>query len=328
MELMRLTNSGTEATMMALAVSKVCTRRSKILVFAGAYHGGALSFAGSGGKGSEVNVGAPHEYLIATYNDLGSVRALLRRPEDRSDVAAIIVEPMMGSGGAIPASEEFLRGLREVANEVGAVLIFDEIMTSRMHRGGGIQSQLPMAMRPDLTTLGKYLGGGMSFGAFGGKKSIMDLFDPRRPDALAHAGTFNNNVLTMAAGRAGLEQVFTPERAAQLHEKGDVLRKRLQDVGQGTLLKVTGYGSIMCFHFISTPAEDIKSHKDLADADSTPAGLLHLFLLKRGYYIARRGFVALSLALSDADFDGFVQAVADFVWEYRHLLDNGHRSKL
>lgn len=162
---MRLTNSGTEATMMALAVSKVCTRRSKILVFAGAYHGGALSFAGSGGKGSEVNVGAPHEYLIATYNDLGSVRALLRRPEDRSDVAAIIVEPMMGSGGAIPASEEFLRGLREVANEVGAVLIFDEIMTSRMHRGGGIQSQLPMAMRPDLTTLGKYLGGGMSFGS-------------------------------------------------------------------------------------------------------------------------------------------------------------------
>lgn len=166
-------------------------------------------------------------------------------------------------------------------------------------------------------------------GAFGGKKAIMDLFDPRKPNALAHAGTFNNNVLTMAAGRAGLEQVFTPERAAQLHQQGDSLRKRLQDVCQGTMLEVTGYGSIMCFHFIRTPAAHVKSHKDLTDADSTLGGLLHLFLLDKGYYIANRGFVALSLALDDADLDGFVNAVAEFAQAYKYLLiGQGYRSKV
>ena len=157
-------------------------------------------------------------------------------------------------------------------------------------------------------------------GAFGGKTSIMSLFDPRNPNALAHAGTFNNNVLTMAAGRAGLEQVFTPQRAAQLHERGELLRQRLQEVSKGTKLEITGYGSIMCFHFIGTPAAQVKSHKDLADANSTLAGLLHLFLLERGFYVARRGFVALSLALDQNDLDGFVEAVAVFVRTYKHLL--------
>ncbi|EME41034.1 hypothetical protein DOTSEDRAFT_91075 [Dothistroma septosporum NZE10] len=324
MDLMRFTNSGTEATLMALAVAKMFTGKKKIVVFANAYHGGAFSFAG--GKSSAVN--APHEYLIATYNDLSSVEGLLREERNRGDVAAIIVEPMMGSGGAIPADLEFLRGLRRIADNVGAVLVFDEVMTSRMHSGGGIQSQLEDAERPDLTTLGKYLGGGMSFGAFGGRRGIMELFDPRNPNALAHAGTFNNNVLTMAAGRAGLEHVFTPQRAAQLHEQGELLRKRLQDVCQGTILEVTGLGSIMCFHFIRTPATQVKSHKDLLGADATLSGLLHLFLLERDFYIARRGFVALSLALDFADVDGFVNAVTKFIQTYRQLIVEKNSCKL
>lgn len=226
----------------------------------------------------------------------------------------------MGSGGAIPAQTVFLKGLREVASEAGAVLVFDEVMTSRMHRGGGIQSQLPLALRPDLTTLGKYLGGGMSFGAFGGKREIMALFDPRTKGGLAHAGTFNNNVLTMAAGRAGLERVFTSERAEQLHERGEELRRRLQDVSRGTLLKITGYGSIMCFHFTRTAASDVQSKDDLEDDDPTLAGVLHLFLLERGFYIARRGFIALSLALNGRDLDALVQAVATFVVDFAPLL--------
>lgn len=157
-------------------------------------------------------------------------------------------------------------------------------------------------------------------GAFGGSEAIMSLFDPRRPDALAHAGTFNNNVLTMAAGRAGLEQVFTPERAQQLHSSGDGLRRTLSKIGKDTLMQVTGLGSIMCFHFTRTPASEIKSHKDIADSDGKLSGLLHLFLLEKGFYIARRGFLALSLALIDGELDAFVQAVADFVQEYRSLL--------
>lgn len=157
-------------------------------------------------------------------------------------------------------------------------------------------------------------------GAFGGKEAIVSMFDPRRPDAVAHAGTFNNNVLTMAAGRAGLEQVSTPERAQQLHARGDQLRQRLNELGQGTLMQVTGVGSIMCFHFTRSPAAAIKSHADIADANSVLAGLLHLFLLEKGFYIARRGFLALSLALSEEELEGFVQAVRQFVQEYRSLL--------
>lgn len=148
----------------------------------------------------------------------------------------------------------------------------------------------------------------------------MSLFDPRRHDALAHAGTFNNNVLTMAAGRGGLEQVFTPGRAQQLHSRGDDLRKILNELGKDTLMQVTGLGSIMCFHFTKTPAAEIASHKDIADSDSVLSGMLHLFLLEKGFYIARRGFLALSLALTDQELNAFVDAVAEFVREYRALL--------
>lgn len=181
-DLLRFTNSGTEATLMALSAAKAYTGRGKILVFDGGYHGGAFTFKDM--KSSVVN--APHEYLIATYNDLHSVHRLLQA--NKNAVAAILVEPMMGSGGAIPPVMGFLEGLRKAATDAGSVLIFDEVMTSRMHAGGGIQSQLPAAAAPDMTTLGKYIGGGMSFGAFGGKKAIMELFDPRKPGALQHAG--------------------------------------------------------------------------------------------------------------------------------------------
>ncbi|KAK4494260.1 hypothetical protein PRZ48_014558 [Zasmidium cellare] len=323
-ELMRFTNSGTEANLMALAAAKIATGKKKIVVFANGYHGGTFLFAG--GKSSSINV--PHEYLIATYNDLESVYELIRKPENKENVAAIIVEPMMGSGGCIPADRRFLEGLRKAADESKAVLIYDEVMTSRSHSGGGIQSQLPMELRPDLTSLGKYIGGGMSFGAFGGKRSIMDIFDPRHPDSIKHAGTFNNNVLTMAAGRVGLEQVFTPYRAQQLHATGDKLRQRLQDIGRGTLMKVTGVGSIMGIHFTRTVLEDIKSHKDIVDSDATLSNLLHLFLLDRGFYIARRGFIALSLALTESDLDGFAKTVQDFVTEHRQILGVDSSAKL
>ncbi len=188
MELIRFTNSGTEATLMALSAAKAYTDRSKILVFDGGYHGGAFTF--KNGKSSVVN--APHDYLIARYNDLPSVYALLDDDANRQQVAAIIVEPMMGSSGAIPPVAKFLEGMRHLATAAGAVLIFDEVMTSRMHAGGGIQSQLSASIRPDMTTLGKYIGGGMSFGAFGGKREIMELFDPRKPNALSHAGEYDH----------------------------------------------------------------------------------------------------------------------------------------
>ena len=317
MDLVRFTNSGTEATLMAVAAAKVFTRKNKILVFSGGYHGGAFSF--KAGVSSPVN--APHEYLIARYNDLGSVRELAEREENRGDLAAIIVEPMIGSGGAIPGSREFLMGLRDVADERGAVLVFDEVMTSRMYDGSGVQSILPSSSRPDLMTLGKWIGGGMSFGAFGGKREIMEMFDPRKgPDSLAHAGTFNNNVLTMAAGRVGLEEIFTPGRAMELHARGVELIGESREVAKGTLMKWTGLGSIMNVTFTTTPVGEIGCPEDFGEPVRELGDLLHLFLLERGFYIARRGFVSLSLVLTEEDLAGFVGAVREFVEEHKDLL--------
>jgi glutamate-1-semialdehyde 2,1-aminomutase len=316
-DLVRFTNSGTEATLMALAAAKVYTRKNKILVFGGAYHGGAFSFK----EGVSGPVNAPHEYLIARYNSLESVRELVEREENADDLAAITVEPMIGSGGAIPASHEFLRSLRGIANSRGAVLIFDEVMTSRMYDGSGVQGILPEASRPDLTILGKWIGGGMSFGAFGGRREIMEMFDPRKgPSSLAHAGTFNNNVLTMAAGRVGLEEIFTPARARELHERGERLIGELREVAVGTLMRWTGLGSIMNVTFTTTPVEEIRCSEDFGEPVKELGDLLHLFLLEQGYYIARRGFVSLSLALTNEDLAGFVDAVREFVEEHKDLL--------
>lgn len=315
-KLLRFTNSGTEATLMALAVAKVFTARKKILVFSGGYHGGAFAFKGA--ESSPVN--APHEYLIARYNSLDSVRELVERPENRDDLAAIIVEPMIGSGGAIPGDHSFLKGLREIANERNAVLVYDEVMTSRLYGGSGVQSQMAEKDRPDLTTLGKWIGGGMSFGAFGGREEIMALFDPRRQGSLAHAGTFNNNILTMKAGRVGVEKIFTPERAQELHDRGEELRTKLQEISKGSLMKWTGLGSIMNVAFTATPLEQIKCPEDFGKPSTDLGDLLHLYLLERGFYMARRGFIALSLVLTDEDLAGFVDAVRGFLEQHQQLF--------
>jgi glutamate-1-semialdehyde 2,1-aminomutase len=196
LDLVRFTNSGTEANLMALALAVATTGRRKVLVFRGGYHGGVLTF---GETPSPVTV--PHEWVLADYDDVPGTRALLR--EHGPELAAVLVEPMLGAGGCVPAGQEFLEMLRAETRESGAVLVFDEVMTSRLSPGG---LQQVTGVLPDLTTLGKYLGGGLSFGAFGGRADLMAAYDPTRPGALFHAGTFNNNVLTMSAGIAGLEQ--------------------------------------------------------------------------------------------------------------------------
>jgi glutamate-1-semialdehyde 2,1-aminomutase len=300
-ELVRFTNSGTEANLMALAAATVFTRRRKILVFDGAYHGGVLSFTSAV---SPVNV--PHAFVRATYNDIDSTLSAVEA--HAPELAAILVEPMLGSGGCIPADPEFLAALRRAASDRAILLIFDEVMTSRLSPGGRQQA---LNIVPDMTTLGKYLGGGLSFGAFGGRRDVMEQFDPRRPGALPHAGTFNNNVLTMAAGVAGLTKVFTPEAAQALNGRGDALRTRLNGVCQrhGARLQFTGLGSLMSAHATGRP---IRTPADVADDDPGVQALFFFDMLNRGVYLARRGFVALSLAVGDAEIDHFVDAVEGF----------------
>jgi glutamate-1-semialdehyde 2,1-aminomutase len=209
-----------------------------------------------------------------------------------------------------------MQALREVATETGAVLIFDEVMSSRLGPGG-LQGEL--RIRPDLTTLGKYLGGGLSFGAFGGRADIMERFDPRRAGALPHAGTFNNNVLSMRAGYAGLTQAFTPEAARALNARGEALRARLNDVSRvhDAPLQFTGRGSMMTAHLTADP---IRSSADVARGDTGLKELLFFDLLAQGIWLARRGFVALSLAIGDAECDQLATAVERFLEARAELL--------
>ncbi len=245
-ERVRFTNSGTEGNLLALDSAAAFSGRERVLVFEGAYHGSLLKF---GEPRSPINV--PHRFIVAPYNDIEATRAAIR--EHSEHLAGILVEPMLGAGGCIPGDPAFLGALAEEARAVGALLIFDEIQTARLSTGG---RQALLGITPDLTTLGKYHGGGLSFGAFGGRAELMALYDPRKPAALSHAGTFNNNVLSMAAGHAGLSKVLTAETLDGLNGRGDRLRTRLNELlaGIDARFNLTGLGSLMNFHCTAEPA--------------------------------------------------------------------------
>lgn len=309
-EKVRFTNSGTEANLMALAAARAFTQREKIMVFAGGYHGGVLYF--SGGSSSPVN--APYDFVIAPYNDIVGTGALL--DAHRDELAAVILEPMLGGGGCIPAERDFLARLREKTTQHGALLIFDEVMTSRL-APGGLQER--HGILPDLTTLGKYVGGGMSFGAFGGRAAVMDQFDPTRPNGLPHAGTFNNNVLTMSAGFAGLSQVYTPEAAIALNARGDALRQRLNELcqRQEVPMQFTGIGSMLNVHMTDIP---LRSPADTAKGSSALRDLLFFDLLQAGIWIARRGMINLSLPMGEGEEQQLVDGITTFIAQRAPLL--------
>jgi glutamate-1-semialdehyde 2,1-aminomutase len=299
MEQVRFTNSGTEANLMAIATALHHTGRSGVLVFDGGYHGGVLTF---GSKGREVNV--PHRWSIARFNDLGSCERLMS--EAGNDIGCVVVEPMQGSSGCIPAEPGFLAGLRDLCDRHGAVLVFDEVMTSRLSPGG---CQQLTGLVPDMTTLGKYLAGGMTFGAFGGRRSIMAAYDPATGGSLAHAGTFNNNVVSMAAGVAAIGEVLDDQRLAALNARGDRLRAGLDEVLAPVGMCATGIGSILTVHPVAGP---VRSVDDLVGGDERLRELWFFAGLAAGFYVARRGFIALSLEIADDDVERYVAAVASW----------------
>jgi glutamate-1-semialdehyde 2,1-aminomutase len=295
----RFTNSGTEANLMAIQLARHGTGRDRIAVFDGAYHGGLLYF----GHGGEA-LRAPFDYVRLPYNDIDGVRNAVD-----DSVAALIVEPMMGAAGCIPAEPGFLDGLRDVCDRAGALLIFDEVMTSRMSSGG---VQLRSGVHPDLTTLGKYLAGGMTFGAFGGRADLMAAFDPHQGGELTHGGTFNNNVVSMAGGVAALSELLTADVLDALYERGEELRTRVAPILSRSALPltVTGMGSMFAIHTVTGP---VRSPVDLVAADQVLKELLFHHLVERGIFLAARGFVAMSLAITDDDCDRFVSALDDSV---------------
>ena len=308
-EKVRFTNSGTEANLMAISTARYFTGRNKVMVFNGGYHGGLLYF-GHGG----IPINAPFDFVLGRFNALEQTQDLIR--ENAHDLACILVEPMMGSAGCIPANTGFLQMLRREADRCDTLLIFDEVMTSRLSGGGAQQFY---NVTPDLTTLGKYIGGGMSFGAFGGRAEIMSIYDPSTHPCIPHAGTFNNNTLSMAAGCTAMGQVFTPESADALTQRGDRLRQELNQIAVELKVpvQVTGKGSLMNLHAMANP---VRCPEDLQSSDDRVKELIFLDLLEAGFYIARRGFIALMLSVSDQELKNFSRVFEQVLIARRKLF--------
>lgn len=312
-EMVRFVNSGTEATMSALRLARAYTGRNKIIKFSGCYHGHAdmlLVQAGSGvaTMGLPDSPGVPPEAtgntLIAPYNDSAAVEELFRTyPQE---IAAIIIEPVAANMGLVLPLPDFLEKLRSLSSQYGALLIFDEVMTGFRLALGGMQERV--GIMPDLTCLGKIIGGGLPVGAYGGRRDIMEHVAP--VGTMYQAGTLSGNPLTMAAGIATLTELRKPGQYEELERKGQLLsdgmERVLHEVGFG--LQFVRIGSMFCLYFTPEPVIDYASAKT---SDTARFARYFWHMLGHGVYLPPSQFEAcfLSLALTDEMIEKTVQDV-------------------
>lgn len=312
-EVVRMVNSGTEATMSAIRLARAFTGRPKIIKFEGCYHGHADAFlikAGSGALtlGTPDSPGVPpgvaQDTLTATYNDIGSVHQLVG--QWKNEVAAIIVEPVVGNMGCVPPGPGFLSSLRQICTEAGILLIFDEVMTGFRVAPGGAQELY--GIRPDLTTLGKIIGGGLPVGAYGGRRDIMKLVAPEGP--MYQAGTLSGNPIAMAAGLEMLKMVGSGRSAYKKMEKmgkilEDEMRSHLRSIGKSfTLNRV---GSMFTLFFTEAEVVDYSSAKT---SDTKAFASYYHAMLKQGVYLPPSQFEAafLSTAHTEREIEKTVRA--------------------
>lgn len=321
-EKVRMVNSGTEATMSAIRVARGYTGREKIIKFAGCYHGHGDSFLIAAGSGlmtqgtpdsAGVTRGVAQDTLTAEYNDLEGVRALVAANPDQ--VAAIIVEPVVGNMGLILPVPGFLEGLREICDREGILLIFDEVMTGfRLSLGG---AQELFGVRPDLTTLGKIIGGGLPVGAYGGAAKIMDYVSPQGP--VYQAGTLSGNPVAMAAGKAMLEVLRAD---TDLYNRLDaitgLLAQRMTSVfaQSGLPMTINRVGSMITFFFHPGP---VRNYSEAKQADTALFGQFFKGMLHRGVYLAPSQFESLfvSNCITESEVNLIVAAAEDWLAEYK-----------
>ncbi|MDD2923265.1 MAG: glutamate-1-semialdehyde 2,1-aminomutase [Anaerolineales bacterium] len=302
-EMIRFVNSGTEATMSALRLARAYTKREKIIKFDGCYHGHAdmlLVQAGSGVAtlGLPDSPGVPtavaSDTLVANFNDLESVEALFKKYPDQ--IAGLIVEPVAGNMGVVPPQPGFLEGLRSLTTQHGAVLIFDEVMTGfRVHKGG---AQTLYNIKPDLTTLGKVIGGGLPVGAYGGKKEIMQMVAPLGP--MYQAGTLSGNPLAMSAGIAALDQIRDEKIWAQLEKSASKLEAGIASAAKssGIPIQQTRVGTMFTTFFSETKPLGWNTVKV---ADKVRFGKFFMKMLENGVYLAPSQFEAGFISIMHSD---------------------------
>ncbi len=312
-EMVRMVNSGTEATMSAIRAARGFTKKDKFIKFEGCYHGHADYFLIKAGSGA-LTLGVPTspgvtngnaaDTLLADYNNLDSVKNLISK--NKNQIAAIIVEPIAGNMGVVKATDIFIKGLRELCSNENIVLIFDEVMTGFRVAKGCAQELL--GVKPDLTTFGKIIGGGLPVGAFGGKKEIMELIAPSGP--VYQAGTLSGNPLAMSAGYAALNYIQNnPEIYLRLEEKSSYLEQGFKE-NLKELKKHYAFnrvGSMMSMFFTEKEVIDFKS---AFTSDTNKYGKYFNEMLKRGIYLAPAQFEALfvSTAHSKEDLDKTISA--------------------
>ena len=320
MEMLRFVSSGTEAAMSAVRVARAATGRDRILKFEGCYHGHADAFLVKAGSGA-LTLGTPTspgvtratsaDTLVAAYNDLDSVQRVFDAHRDQ--IAAVIVEPIAGNMGVVPPTDGFLPGLREITRTAGALLIFDEVISGFRAAAGGAQALA--GVRPDLTCLGKIIGGGLPVGAYGGRADLMELVSPAGP--VYQAGTLSGNPLAMTAGLWCLKQL-SPKLYKSLAALGARLAAGLADAAReaGVALQVNAFGSVL------TPFFTDLAVRDFASATSANVDRYAVFfrgMLRRGVYPPPSQFEAwfLSAAHTAKDVDATIRAAREAMREVR-----------
>ena len=330
-EQIRFQNSGTEAGIFAIRLARAFTEKNKILKMEGGYHGLSNELDVSihpplekaGNASSPVSIpddhgippGVVQDTLVAPFNDMDATQAIFE--ENIEDLAAVIVEPLLGSGGMIPPQDGYLEFLQEVTSRHKVLLIFDEVITLRLAYGG---AQERFNVMPDLCILGKIIGGGFPIGAIGGRKDIMALMSPEKPYVSA-SGTFSANNATMAAGLATMNKM-THDVYEQLEDKGTRLRERAREIFQDLGIKgqMTGIGSCFKVHFTD---EYILNYRNVPEKrnDLLIPSLLNLGLLNRGIYLSKRASGFISVVTTDVQIDSLLDAMYETLREMRPLIE-------
>ncbi len=303
-EMVRLVNSGTEATMSAIRLARGFTKKDKIIKFEGCYHGHSDAFLIKAGSGAltfgvptspGVTKGTANDTLTARFNDINSVKELIDK--NKGEIAAIIIEPVAGNMGVIAGEMDFLKSLRELCSKEEIVLIFDEVMTGfRLAKGG---AQEIYGIKPDLTTLGKIIGGGMPVGAFGGKKEIMSLLAPS--GSVYQAGTLSGNPIAVSAGLASLRYIKNnPGIYEELEIKSRKFELLINDIMRriGINLALNRVGSMMTIFFCGN---EIRSYDDAVKSDTQKFSKLFNYLLNKGIYLPPSQFEAIFISTSHSE---------------------------